>query len=92
MEEKIQEIMMQWLAIPSGDKYFPVVNEGIQQSAGKITDYIMSFIEWKDNNSNIIMFRVKIPGAKVKYKFNGQKGDFTLNELFQYWLKNIINI
>jgi hypothetical protein len=82
MEEKILEILR--------NNYVNIsdVPAGLRKSAGEITAYIMEFIEWVLDNC------LFLTDNKGKYYFEiimeeSISDQMTIDELFDYWLKNI---
>ena len=67
---------------------FSVV-DNMWEAAKDITLLIQEFIEWKDNSPDILHCREKRPGALVFYKPYGDKKNYNMNELFDYWYNNV---
>jgi hypothetical protein len=52
--------------------------------------HVIEFTKWKDDPKNEVMeFRVRIPGAEIRYKIYGHKEDYDIDGLYQYWLTHI---
>lgn len=61
-------------------------------SVEQILTHPPEFKEWLNDsmkNRILIMFRIRIPNAPIKYKFWGDKEEYSVDELYDYWLKNI---
>ena len=83
MENKILEIMKDWIIVPIRNGH-PTGIEGSFDAAQNITSMVMEFIRWKDNlMSNGIIF---YNGYDL---YSYEDDDYILNELFQYWFDNI---
>jgi hypothetical protein len=84
MEEQIFNIMLKWINVPYvKGKDYPTGIQGMGPSAQEITTHVMEFVGWEHLNTithNSLVWYIVIEPGSVRH---------TLNEVYQYWLKNV---
>lgn len=87
MEEKIKEIMYDKIELSLSGNYKSVYIDGIDNTSKEITDHVFEFIEWftgKDSPVSVLY------GLQPE-RFASHDKDYTIEELYQYWLTRVKN-
>jgi viroplasmin and RNaseH domain-containing protein len=91
MEEKITEIILDNVFHKVGSTIFSAEETGAKPIAKEITDHVFEFIEWLFRNGSFTIGRnISNDIIAIMYGVNGYaiSPQFTLKELYVYWLKN----